>query len=299
MSDATSTCPLLHYPHTHSILTVCRSMTCANCSYNWFVVLFSPRRDCNPSPRRCWVCSHESTEIKCSRPVRKDRRERFKAATSIISALERQITNAIHTRSSDYARREVALDASVIARASMIASVVSTSSYSQANIKALPKYLQRDAYLRALYPLARLIHPASAMKWCVEASASMTDDELHALITSPKELKKCLRAYEQLAARKNGEHTEGRRRVQEADTDSVETSSELSDYNDNSSSSGSGSEANSSDESSVESTTEEEDSTSGSDGEDGDDDSGSENSEGSEGSENSEGSEGSENSDNS
>ena len=113
MSDATSAPPRCTALPSRSILTFCRSMTCANCSYNWFVVFFAPQSDVNPSPGRCWVCSHESTEIKCSRPVRKDRRERFKSATSVISALERQITNAVHSRSSDYALREVTLDASV------------------------------------------------------------------------------------------------------------------------------------------------------------------------------------------
>jgi hypothetical protein len=251
-------------------------MTCANCSYNWYVVQFAPRSDVNPSYRRCWVCSHESTEIKCSRPVRKDRRERFKSATSVISALERQITNAVHSGSSDYALREVTLDASVLARASIIASVVSTSSYSQSSIKALPKHLQRDAYLKALYPLARLIRPATAMKWCVEAAASMTDDELHALITSPKELKKRFRSYEQLAARETAGRAERRQRGREADADSTETDSETSDYNDNSSS-GSGSDSGSSNGSSDESDAEDEGSTSASDGgdDDGDDGSGS------------------------
>jgi hypothetical protein len=178
----------------------------------------------------------------------------------------------VHSRSSDYALREVTLDASVIARASIIASVVSTSSYSQSSIKALPKHLQRDAYLKALYPLARLIRPAIAMKWCVEAAASMTDDELHALITSPKELKKCFRSYEQLAARKNGVDAERREGGQEADADSAETDSETSDYNDNSSS---GSGSGNSDGSSDESVAEDEGSTSASDGDDDDGDDGS------------------------
>jgi hypothetical protein len=175
--------------------------------------------------------------------------------------------------SSDYALREVTLDASVVARASIIASVVSTSSYSQSSIKALPKHLQRDAYLKALYPLARLIRPATAMKWCVEAAAAMTDDELHVLITSPKELKKSFRSYEQLAARETAGRAERRERGREADADSTETDSETSDYNDNSSS-GSGSGSGSSDGSSDESDAEDEGSTSASD-DDGDDGSGS------------------------
>ena len=180
-------------------------------------------------PRRCWICSHESTEVTCSRPVRKDRRERFKAATPVISALERQIIGTIRSQCSNYAQLEAAIDSRVVARSSIIASVVSTSSYSQAKIKALPKHLQRAAYVKALYPLARETHPTTAMQWCVSAAAEMTDEQLHALIISPKELKKCLRLHAQSA--KAVPPAAARSRRQESDSESVASGSEMSDYN--------------------------------------------------------------------
>ncbi len=125
----------------------------------------------------------------------------------------------------------------MVARSSIIASIVSTSSYSQAKIKALPRYLQRAAYLKELYPLARDTHPATAMKWCVEATAAMTDDELHTLITSPKELKQRLRAHSKTAKQQDGAHTQPVRRLPESESESIGSESGASDYNEHSGSS--------------------------------------------------------------
>jgi hypothetical protein len=187
---------------------------------------------------RCWICSHESTEVTCSRPVRKDRRERFKAATSVISTLENHIMTAFNGRDNSFARLEVALDASVVARSSIIASVVSTSSYSQTKIRALPTYLQHGAYLKALYLLARDISPSFAMKWCHEVAAQMKDDELHALIVSPQQLKQSVISYCRTAKVVDGKAARSRDRTHQSDSGSIaESDVETSDYNNSSSSS--------------------------------------------------------------
>jgi hypothetical protein len=223
-------------------------------------------------PRRCWICSHESTEVTCSRPVRKDRRERFKAATPVISALERQIIGTIRSECSNYAQLEAAIDSRVVARSSIIASVVSTSSYSQAKIKALPKHLQRAAYVKALYPLARETHPTTAMQWCVSAAAEMTDEQLHALIISPKELKKCLRLHAQSA--KAVPPAAARSRRQESDSESIASGSEMSDYNHVGSSSSDDGGSSSDDDDGEGSAVEDGDSSEGSGNDDEDDDDG-------------------------
>lgn len=137
----------------------------------------------------------------------------------------------MNQQGADYAQLEIAIDSSVVARASIIASVASTSSYSQAKVKALPKFLQRDAYLKALYLVAREFRPACAMQFCTSGTAEMADDQLHVLITSPKELKKCLRAFEKTARPKTVQGTVQRSRLHESDDESAGSGSEMSDYN--------------------------------------------------------------------
>lgn len=68
----------------------CDHMSCAMCKFDW-----------------CWVCSEPSRETRCTKPVKKDKKERYIAASKNALALEEVIRSGLESLADPISRASV------------------------------------------------------------------------------------------------------------------------------------------------------------------------------------------------